>query len=157
MKVNYTNIYNNLIKLTRNKFLYLNLQENETFSDRITFLLLHLSFFIKVYKENNSKPIIQEVHDFIFKQIELSIREIGYGDVSINKNMKKYVNFFYDMISKIDTWDNIVLLNKEIILSKYINKPKNISDFVNYFDKLNTFYKNNTLNYFTKDIEEFKI
>ena len=71
--------------------------------------------------------------------------------------MKKYVNFFYDMISKIDTWDNIVLLNKEIILSKYINKPKNISDFVNYFDKLNTFYKNNTLNYFTKDIEEFKI
>ena len=51
MKVNYTNIYNNLIKLTRNKFLYLNLQENETFSDRITFLLLHLSFFIKVYKE----------------------------------------------------------------------------------------------------------
>ncbi len=157
MKVNYTNIYNNLIKLTRNKFLYLNLQENETFSDRLTFLLLHLSFFIKVYKENNSKSIMQEIHDFMFKQIELSIREIGYGDVSINKNMKKYVNFFYDMISKIDSWENIDLLNKEIILSKYINKPKDISDFVNYFDKLNTFYKNNTLNYFTKDIEELKI
>ena len=38
-----------------------------------------------------------------------------------------------------------------------IQRFKNISDFVNYFDKLNTFYKNNTLNYFTKDIEEFKI
>ena len=32
----------------------------------------------------------------------MSIREIGYGDVSINKNMKKYVNYFYDILSKIN-------------------------------------------------------
>ena len=40
MNNKYLNIYNNLIKLTRNKFLYLNLSNNETFSDRIIFLLL---------------------------------------------------------------------------------------------------------------------
>ena len=38
---------------------------------------------------------LQKIHDHIFKQIELSIREIGYGDVSINKKMKDYVNLFY--------------------------------------------------------------
>ena len=32
---------------------------------------------------------------------------MGYGDVSINKNMKKYVNFFYDILSKIDNWDEL--------------------------------------------------
>ena len=37
MKNKYINIYNNLIKLTRNKLLYLNLQIMKTFSDRITF------------------------------------------------------------------------------------------------------------------------
>ncbi len=152
----YLNIYNNLIKLTRNKSLYLNLSSKETFSDRLIFLLLHLSFFLKIFKNNNTKDLLQNIHDFIFKQIELSIREIGYGDVSINKNMKKYVNFFYDMLIKIDKWENLDNDKKEEILEKLINNPKNISFFTSYFDKLSSFYKNNTLNFFTKDIEEFK-
>ena len=152
----YLNIYNNLIKLTRNKSLYLNLSNKETFSDRLIFLLLHLSFFLKIFKNNNTKDLLQNIHDFIFKQIELSIREIGYGDVSINKNMKKYVNFFYDILSKIDKWENLDNHKKEEILEKLINNPKNISFFVIYFDKLSSFYKNNTLNFFTNDIEEFK-
>ena len=153
----YLNIYNNLIKLTRNKSLYLNISGEESFSDRIIFLLLHLSFFLKIYKRPENKDLMQDIHDFVFRQIELSIREIGYGDVSINKNMKKYVNFFYDILSSIDNWDNIEHDKKVLILTKFINKPQNISFFTNYFDKLITFYKNNTLNYFTKDIEEFKI
>ena len=153
----YLNIYNNLIKLTRNKSLYLNISEEESFSDRIIFLLLHLSFFLKIYKSPENKDLMQNIHDFVFRQIELSIREIGYGDVSINKNMKKYVNFFYDIILKVDNWDNIDFNEKSHILNKIINKPKNISFFVNYFDKLCSFYKNNTLNYFKSDIEEIKI
>ncbi len=152
----YLNIYNNLIKLTRNKSLYLNLSNKETFSDRLIFLLLHLSFFLKIFKNNNTKDLLQNIHDFIFKQIELSIREIGYGDVSINKNMKKYVNYFYDILIKIDKWENLDNDKKEEILEKLINNPKNISFFASYFDKLSSFYKNNTLNFFTKDIEEFK-
>ena len=157
MKNNYLNIYNNLIKLTRNKYLYLNLDGEETFSDRIIFLLLHLSFFFKIYKSSNPKDKIQEIYDFIFNQIEISIREVGYGDVSINKNMKKYVNYFYDILLNIDNWDHINDDKKVLILTKFINKPQNISFFTNYFDKLITYSKNNTLNYFTKDIEEFKI
>ena len=157
MNKEYLNIYNNLIKLTRNKSLYINLSEDETFSDRIIFLLLHLSFFFKSYKDINSSSILQEIHDFIFNQIELSIREIGYGDVSINKNMKKYINYFYDILSNLNDWDIIDFDKKGLILNKFINKPKNVSFFTNYFDKLSIFYKKNTLNYFTKDIEELKI
>ena len=153
----YLNIYNNLIKLTRNKSLYLNIISDETFSDRIIFLLLHLSFFLKIYKNPNNKDLMQKIHDFVFRQIELSIREIGYGDVSINKNMKKYVNFFYDILSKIDNWDNLEFAKKGEILETFINKPKNLSFYTDYFDKLVIFFKNNTLNYFTKDIEETTI
>ena len=157
MNKEYLNIYNNLIKLTRNKSLYLNLTEDETFSDRIIFLLFHLSFFFKVYKNINSSIVLQEIHDYIFKQLELSVREIGYGDVSINKNMKKYVNYFYDILSKVNDWDIIDFDRKELIINMFINKPKNVSFFTNYFDKLSIYYKNNTLNYFTKDIEQPKI
>ncbi len=157
MDKKYINIYNNIIKLTRNKSLYLNLSENETFSDRIIFLLFHLSFFFKSYKKSHPSMDLQKIHDHIFKQIELSIREIGYGDVSVNKYMKKYINYFYDIISNIDSWENIDINKKKDILEKFINRPKNISFFVEYFDKLYFFYKNNTLIYFTKDIEEIRI
>tara|TARA_B100001758_G_C17980183_1_gene387734 strand:+ start:123 stop:596 length:474 start_codon:yes stop_codon:yes gene_type:complete len=157
MNNEYLNIYNNLIKLTRNKSLYLNLNNKETFSDRLVFLLLHLTFFLKIYKHDNSKELLQNIHDFIFKQIEISIREIGYGDVSINKNMKNYVNYFYNILSNVDDWDKNSIDKKSLILKSFIDNPKDISFFVNYFDKLTTFYKNNTLNYFTKDIEELKI
>ena len=71
--------------------------------------------------------------------------------------MKKYINYFYDIISNIDSWENIDINKKKDILEKFINRPKNISFFVEYFDKLYFFYKNNTLIYFTKDIEEIRI
>tara|TARA_B100000029_G_scaffold175919_1_gene173175 strand:- start:506 stop:979 length:474 start_codon:yes stop_codon:yes gene_type:complete len=156
MNLNYQNIYNNLIKLTRNKSLYLNLKKNESFSDRIIFLLLHLSFFVKIYKKNTSKKELQEIYDYIFRQIEISIREIGYGDVSINKNMKKYLNFFYYILLKIDLWDSCNFDKKCENLKNILDNINNISFYVNYFDKLSSFYKNTALNYFTKDIEEHK-
>ena len=94
MKLKYINIYNNLIKLTRNKSLYENININETFSMRLIIFLMHFAFFLKIFKNNCSKKTMQEIYDFIFRQIETSIREIGYGDVSINKKMKDYINIF---------------------------------------------------------------
>ena len=84
----YLNIYNNLIKLTRNKKLYLNLEKNDTFSERLVFLFLHLAMFFKHFKKLEPSKNLQDLFDFIIKQIELSIREIGYGDVTVNKKMK---------------------------------------------------------------------
>ena len=105
MKVEYLNIYNNLIRLTRNKNIYVNLKNDDTFSDRLSILLFHLGFFLKFYKTEISKNEAQDLFDFIIRQIELSIREIGYGDVSVNKKMKNYVNLFYLILSKIENWE----------------------------------------------------
>jgi len=58
MSKEYLNIYNNLVKLTRNKDLYKGFKNQDTFSDRFIFFLLHFAFFLKVYKENNDKKII---------------------------------------------------------------------------------------------------
>ena len=101
MKLEYLNIYNNLIKLTRNKKLYI----NDEFSDRLIFLMFHFALFLKKYKSEISKKKSQELFDFFIRQIELSIREIGYGDVSVNKKMKEYVNIFYAILDKIEVYD----------------------------------------------------
>ena len=84
MKNNYLNIYNNLIKLTRNKKLYIKLNKPDTFSDRLIILFFHLSFFLNIYKNQKSKKYIQNLFDFIIRQLELSIREIGYKDHKSN-------------------------------------------------------------------------
>ena len=39
------------------------------------------------------KNYLQEIYDYTFRQVELSVREIGYGDQSINKKMKDYLKF----------------------------------------------------------------
>ena len=152
MKVHYLNIYNNLIKLTRNKNLYLKLDIDETFSERLTFFFLHFALFLKHFKTLISKKTLQELFDFIIKQIELSIREIGYGDVSVNKKMKDYVNLFYSIVEEIETIDLDNTKDKITLLKKYLNTDKNLDFYDNYFNKYRLFLTKNTLNNFTKDI-----
>ena len=146
MNKNYINIYNNLVKLTRNKVLYKYFKNQDTFSDRLIFFLLHFAFFLKIYKENNDKKILQEIYDYIFRQVELSIREIGYGDQSINKKMKDYLNLFYGMIDKIHDWDNLTLQSKVTHLENFIDKDINAGYLVDYFDKYSVILANNSLN-----------
>ena len=96
-KNNYLNIYNNLIKLTRNKLLYKNIIINESFYDRLIIFLFLFGFFLKINKKISNKDEFQKLYDYIFYQIELSIREIGYGDSTVNKKMKEYVNLLYKL------------------------------------------------------------
>ena len=99
--MNYINFYNNLIRLTTNKLLYKNLEKQDTFNDRLIIFLLHFAFFLKIFKNKENEKQLQEIYDFNFRQLELSIREIGYGDQSINKKMKNYINLFHSMVSEI--------------------------------------------------------
>ena len=152
MKSEYLNIYNNLIKLTRNKNLYSCLKNNDTFSDRLIILLFHFGFFLKNYKEKLTKKESQNIFDFFIRQIELSIREIGYGDVSVNKKMKDYVNLFYTLLEKIEIWDNLDNSKKMILLSEFMNIKKKDDFFVVYFDKFEDFLIKNSFKIFSKDI-----
>ena len=107
MNSNYINIYNNLIKFTTNKNLYKHFKKQDTFSDRLVFFLIHFAFFLKTFKNENNSKLLQEIYDYNFRQLELSIREIGYGDQSINKKMKDYINLFHSIVSEIHFWENL--------------------------------------------------
>ena len=149
---NYINIYNNLVRLTRNKDLYKDFKDQDTFSDRLIFFLLHFAFFLKIYKENNDKKLLQEIYDQTFRQVELSIREIGYGDQSINKKMKDYLNLFYGMIDKIHDWDNLNIESRASILQKFLDNAVNVDFLVDYFEKYRLNLLNNTLNSYIKGV-----
>ena len=141
-----------MVNLTRNKQLYQNFDEQDTFSDRLIFLLLHFAFFLKVLKNDKNKDLLQKIYDHVFRQLELSIREIGYGDQSINKKMKDYINIFYGMLDKIHVWDSLSKNDKKSILLTFIDKKVNEIELVEYFDKYSEDLSNNTLNYYLKGV-----
>ena len=154
MNQKYIYIYNNLINFTRNKDLYKNLNRKDVFSDRLTLFLLHFSFFLKNYKTEENKKVLQEIYDFNFRQLELSIREIGYGDQSINKKMKDYINLFHSMVSEIHFWDNLSQTDKIEKLSIFLADFNNIADLLKYFEEFNLNLSKKTLNSYLKSVSK---
>jgi len=144
--------YNNLVEMTRNKDLYKNFKSQDEFSDRLVFFLIHLAFFFKVFKKEENTKALQEIYDFIFRQLELSIREIGYGDQTINKKMKNYLNLFHSLIDKIHCWNDLDANKKTEIFDTFIDNSSNNQFLTEYFNNYYNILKNNTLNSYLKSV-----
>ena len=152
MNNKYINFYNNLVTLTRNKVLYKDFNNQDTFSDRLIIFLFHFAFFLNEFKSFSQKKILQEIFDHIFHQIEISIREIGYGDVSINKKMKSYINIFYAILEKVDSWDNLDQNKKNKIFNEFLNLNNKSLILTNYFENYRKYLKKNTFNSLLKGV-----
>jgi len=152
----FVNIYNNLVNLSRNKSLFSIFTDKDTFSDRILILLFHFAFFLRQYKDKTDKKYLQKFYDYFFRQIELSIREIGYGDVSINKKMKDYINVFYSILDKINDWNKLKIEKKGEILAFYYTLKGNHLKIVNYFDNFEIYLSKTPLKSFTKGVLNHK-
>ena len=147
----YLNIYNNLIKLTRNKNLY-NDNKRDTFYDRMIIFFFHIGFLLKNYKEIETKDNLQKFFDFSVKQLELSIREIGYGDATINKKMKDYINLLFSLIDKIDNWEKLNNDQKLKIIKDYVDDVRDYNIYLDYIEKYRSFLTKNSFNNLSKDI-----
>ena len=153
MDSEYLNFYNNLIKLTTNKSLYEGvLNKQDSFSDRLTLFLIHFAFVLKEFKSEKNAKKLQNLYDFNFRQLELSLREIGYGDQSINKKMKDYINVFHSIISEVHFWNDLEFKMKQEKLSSFLPDFNNIKYLVDYFDDFNKNLSKNNLNSFIKGV-----
>ena len=115
-------LYNNILLLSRNKLFYTKFDLIDTFQNRIHLIFIHISFiFIKI-KQNNKNQIYkifyQKIFDFIFNKIELNMREIGFGDTTINKNMKFLVKTFYNILFNCEKYKKMSSVNMESLKKK---------------------------------------
>jgi cytochrome b pre-mRNA-processing protein 3 len=152
MNKKYLYLYNNLINYTRNKDLYKDLGRTDNFSDRLSLFLLHFAFFLKNFKNEDNRLILQEIYDFNFRQLELSIREIGYGDQSINKKMKDYINLFHSMVSEIHFWTDLTRPQKIEKFSNFLTDFNKIDHLLDYFEIYNDNLSKKTLNSYLKSV-----
>ena len=152
MKNSYLNFYNNLIKLSTNKDLYRDFNRQDNFSDRLVIFLLHFAFILKNFKNKTNTVILQDIYDYNFRQLELTIREIGYGDQTINKKMKDYINLFHSMVSEVHFWDKLSKDEKLKKISLFLIDFNNIEYLLDYFEKFNENLSKKTLNSFLKSV-----
>ena len=141
-------LYNKILFLSRNKSFYTKLGLIDTFQNRINLIFLHISFlFIKLKQRDESQPykeFFQKMFDFVFNKIELNMREIGYVDMMINKNMKFLVKVFYNILLNCENYRKQNTKNKNLFLLKYLmqnanKKSANNIGLVEYFDKYQAF------------------
>jgi len=112
-----------------------------------------MSLILIIFKKKNKNEFPQDAFDNIFLNIEYHIRELGYGDVMVNKKMKSLLQNFYDILLKIRLSNKKDFIINKNILIKYLEPQSEqpnqlIDDLVEYFDKFYYFcfeLKNNNM------------
>lgn len=114
----------------------------DDFETRIMLIFFHFSIILLRFKKKSKKKFPQSYFDNIFLNIEYHIRELGYGDIAVNKKMKMLNKIFYDILLKIDSSRNDKFLFNEKLFIKLLTlntekKPEIVTKLSNYF---NSFY-----------------
>ena len=124
-------LYNKLVKLSRNKFFYHELKLSDDFKTRALLIFFHLAIIFKTKKNDKNKETLQNFFDNTFHNIEIDIRELGYGDTKVNVTMKNLSKIFYDIIVNLDKKKLFSFNNEIVFLKKYFDSGEKSVDSVN--------------------------
>jgi len=148
------------VKLSRNTFFYKELKFDDKLENRIIIIFAHLSIILNCMKKHKKyNTISQEIYDNIFLNIENNLREIGHGDVTVNKKMKQLNQIFHNILIKLFDITN----NKKIKISEITNflflkdkSPEISQKLTLYFEKYNDFCFDIIDKNMIKDLVNFK-
>jgi len=141
-------LYNNILLLSRNELFYTTFNLADTFQNRIHLIFIHISFLFNRIKHSKEQKIneifYQKVFDLMFKKIELNMRELGFGDVSVNKNMKSLVKTFYNILLSCEKFRKNSIKSDYLFLTRYLvlrdnEKKANNPFIIDYFEKYQAF------------------
>ena len=133
-------LYNTLLRLSRNLFFYNNLNLKDTFETRVYLMFMHFSTILIIYKIKKVN-FPQNSYDSLFDSIENNLRELGLGDVAVNKKMKILNKIFYDILLKINKSQNVFELNSELVLKYFADLNNSKTDKYLFFERyFNNFY-----------------
>ena len=153
----YNDLYNKIISLTREKFFYTEISLKDELITRIYLVLFHLGFILELLKKNTkNKKLAQSIYDSFFINIDLHLREIGHGDVSVNKKMKDLIKLFYEILLYCEQWEIIGSKNKMKFLKNLFDNNNEMNfdkqKLLIYLDNYRYNLKDISLNFLIKGI-----
>ena len=155
-------MYNTLLSLSRDIFFYEKIKLKDNFETRVYLMFMHFSIMMIVSKKRGEK-FDQKSYDNLFHNIENNLRELGFGDVSVNKKMKELNKVLYDILIKIEliskNENEFVIDNK--LISKYFFELNDLKsdiyiDFKTYFSNFYDFCFEIPLNNMVREAINFK-
>ena len=155
-----TDFYNTLLGLSRNIFFYKDLELKDTFETRIYLMFIHFAIMMKISKKKGVK-FDQKTYDLVFQNIEYNLRELGFGDVSVNKKMKDLNKILYDILLKFEEDESQRFSLRKKLVFKYFSelndkKKDKFTKFEGYFNKFNNFCFELPLNSMIREAINFK-
>ena len=160
-KIHTNDLYSTLLNLSRNIFFYKKIGLPDTFETRIYLMFIHFSVMMIVFK-NKGKKFNQKSYDSLFHNIENNLREMGFGDVSVNKKMKDFNKLLYDILLKLNKKNdvNTFKINEKLVIDyfKDLKDTKNTKyiDFERYFSNFYNFCFEIPLDNMIRDSLNFK-
>ena len=124
--------------MSRNLFFYNKIKLKDTFETRVYLIFFHFAIILKIFK-NKKINFSQKSYDSLFHCIENDLRELGFGDVTVNKKMKELNKIFYDILLKIIKLENKLKFNKDLIIKYFENLKETNNEkyqlFEQYFEE----------------------
>ena len=130
-KMDIENLYNKKLGEARNPEIFSKYLEDNLNNKLLIFLIYWTNVFNKIKKDD---PEYQKLFDYIFHRIETDLREIGYGDMSVNKKMKVIVTKFYSILIDFKDFESQSLELKISNIKKYFPNIREIEQFSSHLD-----------------------
>ena len=125
-------------------------------------MFIHFSILMIISKKKGKK-FDQNTYDNVFYKVEYDLRELGFGDVTVNKKMKELNQIFYDILLKLDKKkeNNEDFKLNESLVSSYLNISRQNNKFIYakfeaYFSHFFNFCFELPLDNMLKEIIKFK-
>ena len=162
-KAHFNDLYNIILILSRNIFFYNKINLPDTFESRLYLMFFHFSIMMIITKKKGKK-FSQDHYDLFFRKIEYNLRELGFGDVSVNAKMKEFNKILYDILLKLEFKEsskNKSLKLNPMLVKKYFDSLKNqekstFDQFEAYFISFYNFCFELTPENMLKEVKNFK-
>ncbi|MBT5913271.1 MAG: ubiquinol-cytochrome C chaperone [Rhodospirillaceae bacterium] len=103
-------IYNIVVSQSRRPELFAEFSVADTLDGRFDLLSLHMCLIFKRLKleDNSHKQFSQLLFDFMFQDMDRSLREIGVGDLSVGKRVKEMGRAF---LGRLEVYEAVIKVN----------------------------------------------
>ena len=129
-KQNANIIYKKIITQSRSKQFYESLGVPDTFDGRFELMVLHTFLVVRRLKDSKKKlKFGRDIMTLLFDNFDLSLREVGVGDMGIGKKIKLMADSFYGRAFAYEEAlkDNGALLEQTLNRNVFKEDEKNMS------------------------------
>jgi len=114
------NLYRKAVEKARDPRFYLGLGVADTVDGRFDMIVVHAMLVMRCLRagDGGARRVSQELFDFMFQDMDRSLREMGVGDLSVGKHIKKMAKAFYSRADVVETaLDGVVGTNRALLVA----------------------------------------